>query len=226
MKLITNFGYMKKIKIFIVDDHPIFKKGLITQLKEFNFIEIVGSAENGKDFLEKLKNISVDIVFMDIKMPEMDGITTTINALKKYPKLKVIALSMFGDEEYLQSMLDAGAKGFLLKNIEKDDLEKAIKTVIKGNNFFSEELITILTSKFVNKPKSVSDSNKPIKITKKEYAVLKLICQGITTQEISNILLISQRTIDSYRAKLLRKIGVKNTVGLVTYAIKNRLVII
>ena len=146
---------MEKIKVFIVDDHPIFKKGLTAQLKEFNFVELIGVAENGKEFLEKIEINMPDIVIMDIKMPVMNGIEATQIAIKKYPALKVIALSMFGDEEYLQQMLDAGAKGFLLKNIEKDDLEKAIKAVTQDKNYFSEELITIITSKFVNKPSSI-----------------------------------------------------------------------
>lgn len=217
---------MEKAKIFVVDDHPIFKKGLLSQLKEFNFIEIVGSAENGEDFLEKIDTIFADLVFMDIKMPGISGIEATKIAVQKYPKLKVIALSMFGDEEYLQSMLDAGAKGFLLKNIEKGDLEKAIKTVMEGNSYFSEELLTILAAKFVTKPKSEENSNGPVKFSQREEEVLKLICQGFTNLEIGNMLFISQRTVDGHRANLLSKVGAKNTVGLVTYAIKNKLVVI
>lgn len=217
---------MEKVKVFVVDDHPIFKKGLLAQLKEFNFIEISESAESGEEFLEKIGSNSTDIVFMDIKMPGISGIEATKIAIQKYPKLKVIALSMFGDEEYLQSMLDAGAKGFLLKNIEKGDLEKAIKAVMEGNNYFSDELLTILASKFVTKPKSEGVVNESIKFSQREEEVLKLICQGFTNQEIGNMLFISQRTVDGHRANLLSKVGAKNTVGLVTYAIKNKLVVI
>jgi DNA-binding NarL/FixJ family response regulator len=216
---------MDKVKIFVVDDHPIFMKGLLTQLKEFSFINVVGSADNGRDFLEKVGNDLPDIVFMDIKMPEMNGIEATKAAMEKYPGLKIVALSMFGDEDYLQSMLDAGAKGFLLKNIEKGDLEKAIRSVMEGRNYFSEELLSILTNKFVNKPKPADGkTEEPIKFSQREEEVLKLICQGFTNQEIGSMLFISQRTVDGHRANLLSKVGAKNTVGLVTYAIKNKLV--
>ena len=214
---------MEKIKVFIVDDHPIFKKGLTAQLKEFNFVELIGVAENGKEFLEKIEINMPDIVIMDIKMPVMNGIEATQIAIKKYPALKVIALSMFGDEEYLQQMLDAGAKGFLLKNIEKDDLEKAIKAVTQDKNYFSEELITIITSKFVNKLSS-SSTKEVMKISDREKEVLQLICEGYTNVEIGNKLCISPRTVDGHRANLLDKIGAKNSIGLVTYTIKNKLV--
>lgn len=215
---------MEKTKVFIVDDHSIFKKGLTAQLKEFHFIELIGTAENGQDFLEKIETNMPEIVFMDIKMPIMTGIEATQIAIKKYPKLKIVALSMFGDEEYLQQMLDAGAKGFLLKNIEKDDLEKAIKTVLEGNNYFSQELLTIITSKFVTKPNSEKLENKELDISEREKEVLQLICQGYTNIEIGNMLNISPRTVDGHRANLLDKVGAKNSIGLVTYAIKNKLV--
>lgn len=214
---------MDKIKVFIVDDHLIFKKGLTAQLKEFHFVELIGVAENGQEFLEKIESHFPDIVFMDIKMPVMDGIEATKIAVQKYPKIKIIALSMFGDEEYLQQMLDAGAKGFLLKNIEKDALEKAINAVMEGNNYFSDELLTIITSKFVNKLPSKS-TIEVIKISDREKEVLQLICQGYTNVEIGNKLCISPRTVDGHRANLLDKIGAKNSIGLVTYAIKNKLV--
>ncbi len=217
---------MEKLKVFIVDDHSIFKKGLTAQLKEFHFLELIGTAENGQDFLEKIELNMPELVFMDIKMPIMNGIEATQIAFKKHPELKIIALSMFGEEEYLQQMLDAGAKGFLLKNIEKDDLEKAIKTVLEGNNYFSQELLTIITSKFVTKPNPEKFENKTLDISEREKEVLQLICQGYTNIEIGNKLNISPRTVDGHRANLLDKVGAKNSIGLVTYAIKNKLVCI
>lgn len=215
---------MDKIKVFIVDDHSIFKKGLTAQLKEFNFVELIGTAGDGKEFLEKIEIKMPDIVFMDIKMPVMNGIEATEIALKKYPELKVITLSMFGEEEYLQKMLDAGAKGFLLKNIEKGDLEKAIKAVMEGNNYFSEEILTIITSKYINKPPSEKSDSKTVDISDREKEVLQLLCQGFTNSEIGDKLCISPRTVDGHRANLLDKVGAKNSIGLVTFAIKNKLV--
>jgi DNA-binding NarL/FixJ family response regulator len=139
---------MKKIKIFIVDDHPIFLKGLLSQLNEFSFVEVIGYAVNGIDFIEKIENCEPDIVIMDIKMPEMNGVDATKEALKRKPNLKIIALSMLCDEESIREMLKVGAKGFLLKNIEKGDLEKAILIVMKNQIFFSKELNELLPLNF------------------------------------------------------------------------------
>ena len=164
-----------------------------------------------------------DLVFMDIKMPHMDGIETTKKLLEINPKIKVVALSMFGEEEYLQSMLDAGARGFLLKNIDPDELEKGISQVMKGYNFFSGELLNILTKMFVAGD-TVTEETPEIKLTKREQEVLELICKGYTNNEIAEKLFLSQRTIDGHRAKIISKAGARNTVSLVTFAIKNKLV--
>lgn len=211
---------MEKIKVFVVDDHSIFKNGLIAHLKEFDFVDVIGTSKDGKEFLNMIESNTPEIVFMDIKMPEMNGIEASKIALEKYPGMKIIALTMFGDEEYIQSMLEIGVKGYLLKNIEKDDLEKAILAVINDRCYFSQELQMILSEKFVSKKKLT----EKIKLTAKEMEVLKLICQGYTNFEIGDILCKSNRTIDGFRAHLLEKMGAKNTVGLVTYAIKNKLV--
>jgi len=139
---------MDRIKVFIVDDHLIFLKGLITLLNEISFVEVIGSAINGKDFIDKIENADPDIIIMDIKMPEMDGVEATRLALKRKPNLKIIALSMLCDEECIKEMLLAGAKGFLLKNIEKGELEKAILMAMKNKVFISEELHELLPLNF------------------------------------------------------------------------------
>jgi DNA-binding NarL/FixJ family response regulator len=215
---------MDKIKIFVVDDHSIFKKGLLTQLKEFPNVEVIGEAGTGQEFLDKIETLIPDLVFMDIKMPGMTGIEATKQSVKKYPHLKIVALSMFGEEEYLQDMLDAGARGFLLKNIEKGDLEKAIKSVMEGNSFFSEELLTILASKFVNKAKSENFEQATIKLSDREIEILKLIADQKSTREIANALFISVNTVETHRKNLIKKIQVKNVVGLALYAVKHELV--
>jgi len=214
---------MKKIKIIIVDDHEIFRTGLKTQLNEIDNYLVIGEASNGVEFLELLETKKPDIVFMDIKMPEMDGIKATEAAVIKYPEIKIIALSMFGDAEYLQTILNVGAKGFLLKNVSGDEICKAVETLMKGFNYFSKEMLSLLTDKFLNKPsetKTLQDAD----LSKREIEVLKLICQGYTNVEIGKKLFLSQRTIDGHRAKIISKTGTKNTVNLVIYAIKNKLI--
>ena len=214
---------METINIFIVDDHEIFRTGLKTQLNEIKNYKVTGEAANGKEFLSLLENKTPDIVFMDIKMPEINGIEATKIAVEKYPDIKIIALSMFGEAEYLQAMLDAGAKGFLLKNVSGEELAKAIETLSRGYNFFSKEMLTVLTDKFLNK-EVTEQSVKEANLSGRELEVLQYICKGYTNVEIAKKMSISQRTIDGHRAKIIKKTNTKNTVNLVVYAIKNKLV--
>lgn len=212
-----------KIKVFIVDDHEMFRSGLRMAISKLKFATVVNEASNGKEFLEKIENTAVDVVLMDIKMPEVNGIEATIHALKKFPKLKIVALSMFGDEEFLQNMIDAGACGFMLKNIQKNELELAIRLIADGKNYFSEELLTFFTNKFIRKT-DLSDNPNLEKISKREIEVLKMIAEGLNNSEIADRLFISQRTVDGHKSNLIAKTGSKNIVHLLVYAIKNKLI--
>jgi DNA-binding NarL/FixJ family response regulator len=212
-----------KIKVFIVDDHSIFRKGLMLQLKEIKTIEVIGEASNGKEIIEYLEtNSEIDIILLDIKMPVMDGIEAAGIISVKYPKIKIIALSMFDEEEYFQNMLDAGVDGYLLKNVSKEELERAITFVSSGNNYYSSEMFPILTKKFTHK-KDTTEKLLPIDtLTKRELEILQLITDGFTNHEIAETLFISQRTVDGHRNNILSKTGAKNTVSLVTMALKNK----
>ncbi len=215
---------MNTINVFIVDDHEIFRKGLKLLLNEISYVNIVGEATNGVDFINVLPSINPDVVFMDIKMPMLNGMETTKKALEINKNLNVIALSMYGDEEHLQAMLDAGAKGFLLKSASREDIEHAIQTVMTGKNYFSEELISMLADLYFTQ-KQIREIQKDIpQFSKKELEVLDLICKGYTSIEIGKQLGISNRTIDGYRASMMEKIDAKNTIQLVIFSIKNKLV--
>jgi len=215
---------MNTINVYLVDDHEIFRKGLKLLLQEISFINILGEASYGDQFLLELQKVQPDLVFMDIKMPGLNGIETTKKALEINPNLKVLALSMYGDEEHLQAMLDAGAKGFLLKNASKEDLERAIITVMNGKSYFSEDLISLLASLYITQ-KQLKDTEKEMpKFSEREIEILELICKGYTSVEIGEMLGLSNRTVDGHRAIMMEKIGAKNTVQLVTFAIKNKLV--
>jgi DNA-binding NarL/FixJ family response regulator len=215
----------RKLSIIIVEDQHIFRKGLILLLKEIPGIQIFGEASNGEEFLKMIENERPDIVFMDIQMPVMNGIDATKNAIALYPDLKIVAISMFGDEEYLVSMLEAGVKGFLLKTVEEYELKKAIELVSDNKNYFSDELLPVLTNSLVNR-KARSETPEPElreELTKREIEVLDLICKGFTIKEIADKLFISQRTVDGHKANLFRKTGVDSSVKLVTFAIRNNL---
>ncbi len=207
--------------VFIVEDHEIFRKGIETLLEEIKDVQFAGSAGSGEKFLELLPGLSTDIVFMDIKMPGMGGVEATKKALEIKPGLKIIALTMFSEEEFLQQMLEAGASGFLLKNVSQSSIEKAIHAVMQGNRYFSEELMTLLANKYINKN---SPSANSIKFNEKELQILQLICEGHTNVEIGEKIFLSHRTVDGIRAKLIEKTNSTNTIGLVVYAIKNKMV--
>ncbi len=209
-----------KIKIAVVDDHEFFRKGVILTLSQFRYATVVFEASSGEDFLSKLLETPVHIVLMDIKMPGINGIEATRQALKINPSLKIIALTMFGDEEYLESMIEAGAQGFILKNIDKEGLDRALQVVAQDNQYFSEELLTYMTRKYLNK----KEENNAPKLTKREVEVLQFIAEGLSNKEIAGKINVSVRTVTNHRANINCKVGTKNTAGLLAYAIKNKLV--
>jgi DNA-binding NarL/FixJ family response regulator len=210
-----------KLKIMIVEDHAIFREGLKKVLEGIRNIEITGEAENGAIFLEQLKKSVPDIVLMDIKMPVMDGIEATDQALALHPNLKIIILSMFGEEEYLFTLVMKGISGFLLKNTSLNNMERAIRMVADGQQYFSPEL----NGKLAKRLKQYSSVEIP-QFTAKEQEILQLLCKGYNTEEIADALCISKRTVEGYRAKLLLKTNASNTINLVIYALKNKLVVL
>jgi DNA-binding NarL/FixJ family response regulator len=210
-----------KIKVFVVDDHELFRNGVIMVLNRIENTVVVGEAADGEEFLAKLNSIKPDIVFMDIKMPKMNGIDATIEALRRYPELKVIALTMFGEEEYLQKMINAGGYGFLLKNSSIDEIERAVNLVSQGKNCYSDELLSYFTKKYIKK---ASLEEEDVRLTRRELEVLDLVAKGFSNQEIADKLFISRRTVDGHKANLIQKTGSKNIVDLLVYAIKKGLV--
>ena len=208
------------IKVFIVDDHEIFRNGLKMVFSKSSDINIAGEAESGEKFLEIMEDEDFDVVLMDIKMGGINGIETTELALKKEPELKVLVLSTFGEEEFLESILQAGAKGFVLKNVLKDVLANAIKSVYEGKNYFSPELLPYFTRRFINN----GENSMEAVLTEREQEVLQLIGKGYSNDEIADELFISKRTVDTHKNNLISKTGSKNIVSLLIYAIKHKLI--
>lgn len=206
-------------KVIIVDDHVIFRKGLLAILNEIDSIKVVGEASNGNEVLDLLKKQEADIIFMDIKMPVMDGVEATRKVMAKYPDMKIVALTMFEEISYFNQMIEAGASGFLLKKTTTEELEKAISLVLNDESYFSEEFMSS-----VNKYLKPQQKNSTIQLTDREREVLELICKGYSNTGIAKFLGVSTRTIDGFRAKLFEKTGAKNAPNLVMYALKNGLV--
>ncbi len=209
------------IKVLVVDDHELFRKGVTMVLRKMNNVEVIGEAENGKEFLAMLNSHKPDVVFIDIKMPIMNGIEATEIATNRFPGIKIIALSMFGEEEYLHKIINAGAKGFLLKNSSISEIERAVNLVYNGKNCYSDDLLGYFTSKFINKKSKDDDF---IRLTNRELEVLELVAKGLSNAEIADALFISKRTVDGHKANLISKTGSKNVVDLLIYSIKEGLV--
>ncbi len=209
---------MEIIGIIIADDHLIFRKGLRIVLNEIPFVKVIAEASNGNELLSILRKNTADIVLMDINMPGMNGIEATQKLKDKYPDTEVIALTMHEEIGYFNKMIEAGAKGFLLKKTTKEQLESAIKAVFYGETFFSEEFV------LSTKPKYVAQKNTNIEISEREKDVLKLIAKGYSNQEIADKLFLSKRTVDGHKARLFEKTGAKNAPNLIMFALKNGLI--
>ena len=211
---------MEKIRIIIADDHQLFRNGLKILLNAFPDFEVSGEASNGEEFLRLIKTVKADIALMDINMPEMDGIEATRRGLRIVPGMNIIALSMYGEEEYYYKMVDAGAKGFLLKDSDINEVRDAITTVFRGGSYFSQELLYHV----IQKIKHREHESKSANLSRREKEILLKICEGLSNQQIAETLFISKRTVDKHRANLLGKTNSKNTASLILFAIKNKLI--
>ena len=213
------------IRIALVDDHSLFRRGMKMLLSSQADFEVVVEAGSGEEFLQAQAESKVDLVFMDYSMPGINGAETTERALEVDPELKVISLSMFGDNAYYSKMVESGAKGFLLKDSEFDEVLLAGRTVCEGGTYFSPQLMESISFAMTSYPYSVGgDIAEEDRLSEREVEILVGICQGLSTQEIADKLYISKRTVDKHRANILEKSGSKNTASLVVYAIKHGLV--
>jgi DNA-binding NarL/FixJ family response regulator len=209
------------INLFLVDDHTLFLNGLKSLLDPLPEFSVVGEAYNGLEFLSKFEAAAPDVVLMDISMPEMDGIEASRKALEINPDLKIITLSMYGDQEYYTKMLETGVRGFVLKDSDIQEVKTAIQTVAEGGNYFSRQLLRGL---ILARNETSCSNNDEDQLSERELEVLIEICQGLSNNEIAEKLFISKRTVEKHRANVLLKTGCKNTASLVVFAIRNHLV--
>lgn len=214
---------MANVRIAIVDDHDIVRDGIKILLEDEPGFEIVGEAKNGKEAVALCKENEIDLAIMDITMPEMDGIEATKIIKDKHPDVKILALTMLSEDQHIRKMIKAGASGYILKSSGKEELIKAINSIINGQHYFSDDATQSILKELVNPEVTKINDPEDINITDRELEILKLIVEEYTNQEIADELYISVRTVDAHRRNLLQKTGAKNTAGLVKYAIKNHL---
>lgn len=210
------------INVLIADDHTMFVDGIASILKDENNINVVGTCYNGAEIIDFVAKNKVDLILLDVNLPDISGIDVCKLINDKYPNIKILAISMFNEESYVSEILNNGALGYILKNTGREELLKAIDTVNKGDNYFSKAVTETITKAIVNSKKENKDTELP-KISRREKDVLKLIVEGFNTQEIADTLFISFKTVESHRGKLLEKLNARNSTALVKIAMDNGL---
>jgi DNA-binding NarL/FixJ family response regulator len=217
---------MKKIKIILVDDHQLVRDGIKALLSGVSDLEIISEASDSKELFQQLTTLKPDILIMDISLPEISGIEITKTISKDYPDIKVLILSMYNSEDFIFNSIKAGAKGYLPKNTSRNELLEAIYAIQSGEDFYSESVSKTMLRSYIRR---ATDDEKPTEksneiLTTREIEVLKLYVEGLINKEISDKLDISIRTVETHKNHIMRKLGLKSTVEMVKFAIRNKIV--
>ncbi|MCY7291692.1 MAG: response regulator transcription factor [Ferruginibacter sp.] len=214
---------LPEIKIGIADDHKIFRKGVILSMRQYTNLRFVLEAENGEELLTMIPDAMPDIILCDLKMPIKDGIDATKAITKQFPTIRVIILTMYEDDRFVGHLMDCGAAGYLLKNTEPAEVYKAINDVRRTGFYLSPFVNRILIKKNYSKQKFNPSLATEAVLSEREKEVLMLVAMEFTATEIAAKIFISARTVEAIKDRLMERFGVKNSVGLVFYAMKNRL---
>lgn len=212
---------MKTIRCVIADDHKLFRQGVIVSLSDYDSLSIVGEAEDGEQLLALIDKTTPDVILMDLKMPGMDGIQATEHIHRQYPDIRILVLSMYDDEKFIVHLMELGASGYLLKNAEPEEIRSAIEAAYQNGYYFTDMINRAMLQKIVTRKHFSPTFNQGIQLTERETEVLRLICEEYTASEIAKMVYLSPRTVEGIRSRLIEKVGVKNTAGLVMYAVRN-----
>ncbi len=204
------------IKLILADDHKLFREGVRSILESSEDFEIIDEVANGRALISSLREKETDVIILDISMPGLSGIEATRLIKKEYPCLKILILSMHSEESFIRSAIEAGASGYLPKEIDHNELIEAIHIIHEGGNYYSKDISNKLINSYLNKEKQ--------NLTPREKEIVALVCDGLTNKEIADRLSISVRTVDCHKNNILQKLGLRSSVDLVKYAIKNQLI--
>jgi len=217
---------MKKINIVLADDHVLVRKGIRAMLESDEQIDVIGEAGNGIEALEATRNLKPDIIVLDIRMPEMNGLEAAAKLRQVAPNTKAVILSMHDSEEYVLQALDAGAYGYLLKDTDKNEFLKALKQIHDGNKYFTGAVSNVLANRLLNTKTFTQNrlAEDPYHLTRREKEILRMIIDGKNNKDIADSLDKSVRTIETHRFNIMKKMGVTNAIDMVNKAVKENLV--
>lgn len=215
---------MAIIKYIIADDHKIFRQGLRLTLADDHKLKLIGEAGDGKELLQLIEKQQPDVVLLDLKMPELDGIDTTKQIRERYPDIKLIILTMYDDEQFIIHLMEAGANGYLVKNADPNEIKDAIHSAHQTGYYFSDLVSSVMLKTLVQKNKAQPKFEEAVVLNEKEREIIGLLCDGLTAVEIGKRVFLSPRTVEGIKSSLMERIGARNTAGLIMYAAKNGIV--
>jgi two-component system, NarL family, response regulator DegU len=219
---------MRKIKLALCDDHNLFRVGMASILTQVPDFDLVLEAANGQELIDKIARKTPDVVLLDLQMPVLDGTATADYLRENHPLIKIVILTMHDEDRMVLHLLEKGVSGYLLKDADPGEVEKAIRKVMDDgvylNDFVSRAMLRKMTNTSTVVKQASTFYNSKILLSEREKEVLKLICEGLSTAEISEKIFLSPRTVEGHRLRILEKTGTKNTAGMVAYAFKNNLV--
>ena len=214
----------QEIKVAIADDHKIFRDGIRMALKDKEYLKILWEAEDGKELQHKLQLKLPDVILMDIRMPEVDGINAISLIRKEYEELKIIVLTMYDDQEMITKMMEMGANAYLTKTTDPEEIYQAILACMNDDFYFNELVNKAVLSKLQTKRQVRQFYPNPVKFSEKEVRILKLLAEDKTTEEISKEVFLSPRTVETIRQNMKTKVGAKTIAGLIMYGMRNKLI--
>ncbi len=215
----------EKIKVLITDDHKLFREGIKAMLENTDDIEVIGSASSGEDCINQVRQNRPDVILMDILMSGMTGIEATRWVKDMEPEIKIVIVTMEISKDYVSAGIKSGVDGYLPKDVDKETLLTAVRTVAGGERFFNEAIMKLVFEDFYTHEKLKSTDKKlPNDLTKREYEILGLVAEGKTNKEIGDTLFISVKTVETHKSHVLEKLGLRNAAELIKYAIRNNII--
>jgi two-component system response regulator NreC len=216
---------MKKIRVLIVDDHALVRDGIRALLALVADVEVVGEAANGVEALENVRELSPDVVLMDLSMPIMNGLEATRRIRKEFPRTQVIAVTQYDDSEYVIPVIEAGACGYITKMVAFSELASAIHAASRGDSFLSPSAATVLVDEYQQKTTGGKEKDSYQQLTDREREVLKMVAEGHTIREIADMLVVSPKTVEWYKANLMKKLNLHSKTDLIKFAIRKRIIV-